>query len=247
MSARTYGWLQFAVTVAGIVTVALCSPANMHAQTVISVRAGLLNYTEGCVLLDGKHIESGRTRWIHLVPAQRLRTESGHAEIMLGPEIFLRLGFWSEAEMVSTDLAAPQVRLRVGSALIDANGLTDQSPVSVLLGNVEVRLVKKGLYRVEMPLQGPQAVTVWDGEALVVAGSRKKTIPERHEVKLGENPKNLVPRRVEHAKKDALDDWNRDRASTIADLNGELLRKQVEADRQEKDSRLSNKWGIWGR
>lgn len=243
MPARTHGWLQVAATV----TVALCLRADMHAQTVISVRAGLLNYTEGCVLLDGKHLESRRTRLIHLVPGQQLRTESGHAEIMLGPEIFLRLGLWSEAEMVSTDLAAPQVRLRGGSALIDANGLTDQNPVSVLVGNVEVRLVKKGLYRVDMPLQGPQAVTVWDGEALVVAERRKKTIPERHELKLDEDPKNLVARRVEHANKDALDAWNHERASTIADLNGELLRKQVEADRQEKEFRLSNKWGIWGR
>jgi len=242
MPVRAHGWLQVAATV----IVVLCLAAAGRAQTVISVRAGLLNYTEGCVLLDGEHLESRRTRLIHLVPGQQLQTESGLAEIMLGPEIFLRLGFWSEAEMVSTDLAAPQIRLRGGSALIDANGLTDQSPVSVLIENVEVRLVKKGLYRVDMPWEGPQVVTVWDGQALVVGENRKKAIPEGHAAKLGENPKNLVARRIEPARKDALDDWSRERASTIANLNGELLRKQIEQDRQEKDLRLSNKWGIWG-
>jgi hypothetical protein len=242
MPARTYGWLRVAATVAAL----CCFPAGLTAQTVISARAGLLNYTEGCVLLDGKYLESKRSRLIHLAPGQHLRTGDGHAEIMLGPEVFLRLGFESEAEMVSTDLETPQVRLRGGSALIDANGLADQSPVSVLVGSAEVRLVKKGLYRFDMPLQGPQAVTVWDGRALVVTENHEKTIPEKHGVELGENPKNLVARRVEHEKKDALDNWNHERASAIAELNGELLRKQVEEDRHDKDFRLSNKWGMWG-
>jgi hypothetical protein len=241
MPARTHGWLRFAAAV----TVALYLPADVQAQTVISVRAGLLNDADGCVLLDGKHIEPNRVRLTHLIPGQLLQTESGFAEVMLGPEIFLRLGFWSEAEMISTDLAAPQVRLRTGSAVIDANGLTDQSPVSVLAGNVELRLVKKGLYRVDLPREGPQAVTVWDGQALVVAENGNKTIPQRHEVEFGANPKNLVARRIGNARKDALDNWSRERASAIAELNGELLRKQVEQDRQEKEPRLTNKWGIW--
>jgi hypothetical protein len=242
MSARTTGWFQVAATV----TAMLCFRSDLPAQTIISARAGLLNHTQGCVLLDGKHLEAGRPRLIHLVPGQHLRTEDGHAEIMLGPEIFLRLGFESEAEMVSTDLAAPQVRLRGGSALIDANGLTDRNPVSVLVGDSELRLVKKGLYRVDAPRNGPQKVTVWDGRAIVLAEKSKKTIAENHTVELGENPKNLAARRVGQTKRDALDQWNRERASAIADLNGELLRKQVEADRQEKEMRLSNKLGIWG-
>jgi hypothetical protein len=242
MPARTTGWFQVAATV----TAVLCWRPGLPAQTIISARAGLLNYTQGCVLLDGKHLEAGRPRLIHLVPGQRLRTEDGHAEIMLGPEIFLRLGFESEAEMVSTDLAAPQVRLRGGSALIDANGLTGKNPVAVLVGDNELRLVKKGLYRVDAPKEGPRRITVWDGRAIVMAENRKKTIAENHAAELGENPRNLVARRVEQAKKDALDDWNRERASAIADLNGELLRKQVEADRQEKEFRLSNRVGIWG-
>ena len=242
MPARTYGWLQVAA-----VTAALCLPANLPAQTIISARAGLLHYTDGCVLLDGKHLEFKRSRLIHIVPGQRLRTGDGYAEIMLGPEIFLRLGFESEAEMVSTDLAAPQVRLRGGSALIDANGLTDQSPVAILAGNVEVRLVRKGLYRVDMPAAGPQALTVRSGRAIVVAENRKKTIPDNHEVELGENPKQFEARRIAPRREDALDGWSRERAAAIAELNGELLRKQFEEDRKEKDFRLSDKWGIWGR
>jgi hypothetical protein len=241
MPARIHGWLRLAATV----TLLLGAMAGARAQTVISVRAGLLSHARGCVLVDGKHLEPNCVRLLHLVPGQLLQTESGMAEVMLGPEIFLRLGFWSEAEMISTDLAAPQLRLRRGSAVIDANGLTDQSPVSVLVGGYELRLVKKGLYRVDIPLEGPRAFTVWNGQALVVAENGKKAIPERHGVELGENPKGLVARRLEPARKDALDNWNHDRASEIAELNGELLRKQVEQDRQEKEFRLSNKWGIW--
>ena len=212
------------------VAVLLCWPAAAAAQTVISARAGLLNYTDGCVLLDGKHIEFERSRLIHLLPGQPLRTENGNAEVMLGPEVFLRLGFESEGEMASTDLGAPQVRLRNGSALIDANGLAKESPVSVLVGDIEVRLVKKGLYRLDMPPEGPHTLTVWDGQAVIVAGNRKRTISEKHDVELGESLKDLSARRVEHRKDDALDRWSSERASTIARLNGEMLRKVVEEE-----------------
>ncbi len=241
MPARTHALLRLAATV----TVAFCLRGEVRAQTIISVRAGLLNHTEGCVLLDGKHIEAKLSRLKHLVPGQHLQTEDGHAEIMLGPEIFMRLGFESEAEMVSTDLASPQVRLGAGSAVIDANGLTDQNPVSVLVGNVELRLVKKGLYRVDMPSEGQPIFAVRNGQAIVVKENQKKAIPEKHLVELGGNARNLVARRIEDSRKDALDDWNHERASTIADLNGELLRKLLDQDRQDKDFRLSNKWGAW--
>jgi hypothetical protein len=243
MPAQTYRCLQ----VAAVVAAALYSPAQLLAQTVISARAGLLNFTQGCVLLDGKHIEFSRSRVVHLVPGQRLRTEDGHAEIMLGPQVFLRLGFESEAEMVSTDLAEPQVRLWGGSAMIDADGLTNDGPVTVLAGKAEVRLVKKGLYRVDLPAEGPHGVTVRNGRAVVVIENHKRTIPERHELEIGEEAGQLETRRIGARKEDALDGWNHERASAIAELNGELLRKQLEEDRQEKDMRLWDKLGIWGR
>lgn len=241
MPSRTYGWLPVAA-----VTALLCWPPSSAAQTVISARAGLLNYTDGCVLLEGKHIEFKQSRVIHLLPKQQLRTENGNAEVMLGPAIFLRLGFESEAEMVSTDLTAPQVRLRSGSALIDANGLSSQSPVSVLVDGIELRLVKKGLYRVDMPPQGPHTVSVLDGEAVLVAGSRKSTVVERHEVELSDGLKNLSARKAERPNNDPLDQWSSERASAIAQLNGELLRKVVEEDRNEKGFRWPG-WGLWRR
>jgi hypothetical protein len=185
------------------------------------------------VLLDEKHIEPGRLRLTHLIPGQRLRTEDGYAEVMLGPEVFLRLGFGSELEMVSTDLEAPQVLLLNGSALIDANGLTARKPVSVLVADSEVRLVRKGLYRVNIPNQGPETATVWDGRAVVIAGSGEKTLFERHTVELAADGKSLAPRRVERSQNDPLDDWSSERATAIAHINGEMLRRQVDDDRDK--------------
>jgi hypothetical protein len=230
MPARTHGWLPLAA----VVTASLCWPADAPSQTVISARAGLLNHISGCVLLDGKHLEPGRLRLTHLLSGQSLRTTDGHAEVMLGPEVFLRLGFESELEMVSTDLAAPQVRLLSGSALIDANGLTAREPVSILIGHNEVRLVRKGLYRLDIPSDGPEAVTVWNGRAVAVVGSREKTIEDRHTVELGENVKSLIARRVERPRNDALDDWSSERAAAIAKVNGEMLRKQIDEDHNDK-------------
>ncbi|MEX2299579.1 MAG: hypothetical protein WD733_01510 [Bryobacterales bacterium] len=231
MPARTHGWLPRAA----VVIAAFCWPAGSTPQTVISAQAGLLNHISGCVLLDGKHIERGRVRFTHLLPGQRLRAEDGHAEVMLGPEVFLRLGFESELEMVSTDLAAPQVRLLTGSALIDANGLTAREPVSVLVGRSEVRLVRKGLYRLDIPREGPEALTVWNGRAVVVAESREKIIADKHAIELGGNVKSLAPRRVERSTSDALDDWSSQRATAIAHVNGEMLRKQLKEDHNDKN------------
>ena len=77
--------------------------------------------------------------------------------------------------------------------------------------------------------------------------ARPKTIPEKHELEIGEEAGQLETRRMGARKEDALDGWNHERASAIAELNGELLRKQLEEDRQEKDMRLWDKLGIWGR
>jgi hypothetical protein len=241
MSARTHGRWAVAAAAAALL---YCVAA--FAQTIISVRAGLLNDTAGCVLLEGKHIEYQPTHVIHLRPHQQLRTEDGHAEVLLGPEIFLRMGFESKIEMVSTDLTAPQVRLLSGSALIDANGLTDQCPVSVMVGRTEIRLVKKGLYRIEAPESGPAVLMVWNGQAIVVGADRKKAIPERHAVELAENLQSFVVRRAERSKEDPLDTWSRERSSEIAQVNGELLRKQAEEDERSDRFRLPTDWGILG-
>jgi hypothetical protein len=230
MSARTHRWLP----PASAVIASLLWPALSPAQIVISARAGLLNHASGCVLVDGKHIESSRLRVTHLMPGQRLRTEDGHAEVMLGPEVFFRLGFAAELEMVSTDLESPRVRLLGGSALIDANGLTAREPVSILVGDSEVRLVRKGLYRLDIPKQGPEVLTVWDGRAVVVRDSREEMIQDGSAVELGGTIKSLTPRRVERSGNDALDDWSRERAEAIAHINGEMLRKQLEEDKHEK-------------
>lgn len=242
MSAQTHGRLAVAAAALAL----LLTPAGTPAQIIISVRAGLLNYTDGCVLLEGKHIEYEPTHVVHLLPKQQLRTGDGYAEVLLGPEIFLRIGFESQIEMVSTDLTSPQVRLVKGLALIDANGLTDQGPLSVLVNDNEVRLVKKGLYRIELPKNGPGSLMVWDGQAIVVGTDRKKAIPERHQVELAGNIKDLAARRAERSKDDPLDMWSRERASTIAEVNGEMLRKQAEEDRRDERLRLPTDWGILG-
>jgi hypothetical protein len=45
-----------------------------------------------------------------------------------------------------------------------------------------------------------------------------------------------------------LDRWSSQRASTIAEVNGEMLRKLVEEDRHNKNfPPPPNGWGLWGR
>ena len=58
----------------------LCAP-TMWAQQMISIRSGLIHYTEGSVTVDGKQVENKNSEFSSLLTNQELRTGEGRAEL----------------------------------------------------------------------------------------------------------------------------------------------------------------------
>src|SRR5271163_385462 len=93
---------------------ALFCAATLWAQQMISVRSGLVHYTEGSVTVDGKQVENKNSEFSSLLANQELRTGEGRAELLLTPGAFLRVSENSTVRMVSTDLSNTQVEVLDG-------------------------------------------------------------------------------------------------------------------------------------
>jgi uncharacterized membrane protein YgcG len=120
-------------------------------QFVISTKAGLVNYVQGTASV--KATQSVATG----VPIKT--GPEGFAEILLNPGSFLRLGQNSEAILDSTELTNISLRVLAGTAVIEAGGFTKETPLKVRAGDLNVRIIKDGIYVVE-----PGQIKVADGQ-----------------------------------------------------------------------------------
>ena len=65
---------------------------NVLAQSVISAQSGMINYTEGQVLLNDQDIQVTSTRFPQVRVQDVLSTKEGRVEVLLNPGSFLRIG-----------------------------------------------------------------------------------------------------------------------------------------------------------
>src|SRR5579884_808545 len=66
--------------------------ATSFAQSVVSARSGVIHFSEGSVFLDGQPVEQKFGRFAEMKAGSELRTDWGHAEVLLTPGMFLRIG-----------------------------------------------------------------------------------------------------------------------------------------------------------
>jgi hypothetical protein len=147
---------------------------------------------------------------------------------MVGPEAFLRLGAFSEVEMISADLNTPRLKLLAGSVIVDVNGIDRESTISVQAGEGELQVFKKGLYRVDLLRDRPARFQVLDGEAAVLTAGSKLALLEREQIALASGSASPAKERMTRSEGDYLEQWSKDRARDIAEVNGVLLRQQLE-------------------
>src|ERR1700722_13387550 len=98
--------------------VALTLP--VYPQSVISTHSGLIHFFEGAVYLGDARLESHPGKFSSVPQGGQLRTEDGRAEVLLTPDVFLRLGQHTAIRMVANDLADTQVELLSGSAIVES-------------------------------------------------------------------------------------------------------------------------------
>jgi FecR protein len=137
---------------------------HLAGQSVISARAGLINYSEGLVFRDGQPVARKVGAYQRLGNGSTLMTQSGRAEVLLTPNTYLRIGENSSIRMVSDSLAEPSVEMLAGSASLDSEGASQSSVVKLTFSDATIRFLKPGRYRIDAD---PPQLRVFEGEAEV--------------------------------------------------------------------------------
>jgi hypothetical protein len=167
---------QLALVVIATAALAVADTANMPPP-------GTLNYVEGQVYAHGQAQTPKSVGSTYLNPNQVLDTRNGHAELLLTPGVYLRLGHDSAVKMISPDLAQTEVRLTRGSGIVEVDELFKENDISVLLDGTRTRLEKVGLYDFNA---NPASVKVLDGKAVTYEGDQDIALKKGREVLLAQ-------------------------------------------------------------
>jgi hypothetical protein len=181
---------------------------------------GAVNYVEGSASLDGKALSRRDVGRATMEPGEVLSTETGKAEVLLTPGVFLRLDDNSAVKMISPDLTRTQMEVEKGRAAVEVDQIYRQNDLEIADGGVLTRLVKPGFY--EFIASQPTA-QVFVGEAVVNEGDGKyKEIKDHHELALVANTKE---KSVSFDSRDAQDqfyNWSSLRSQYLAEGNNQI-------------------------
>jgi hypothetical protein len=189
-----------------------CLPAS--AQMVVSAKSGVVNFTEGSVLLDGKTIESSITKYTDIKENSVLRTEEGRAEVLLTPGTILRMGENGDLKMISNRLIDTRVELQRGSAVVETVQTAKDNNVTVVVNNGAASLAKAGIYRFDA---APARLEVFHGEAMVDVNGQ--TIPVSSGRMLMLDGSSAAVQKFNPDDTDALDHWSKQRGQLLAMAN----------------------------
>ena len=159
----------------------LCVPAWSANPDNRSAVPGTLDYVEGQASIGNQTLDSKAVGSTELKAGQVLETETGKAEILLTPGVFLRLGDNSSATMIAPDLTNTQVALAHGEAMVEVDDIHPENNIRISQPGGVTRLLKTGLYEFDA---AHNQVRVFDGKAMVTTGDRNVTVKGSHELAL---------------------------------------------------------------
>jgi hypothetical protein len=102
-----------------IVFILFVMAGGAQAQYVVSAKAGVIQFAAGDVFLEDKLMRLSKEDYAQMENGQSLRTKGGFAEMLLGPDVYLRLGMNGQLKMYRNRLNDIQLALDQGSALIE--------------------------------------------------------------------------------------------------------------------------------
>jgi hypothetical protein len=182
-----------------------------YAQSVISVRSGVLNYSEGAVFIDNKPIERRFGTFTTLKEGSDLLTQDGRAELLLTPNAYLRIGQDSAVRMISASLTDTRVELLSGSAIFDSANAPAGAPITLIVKGAEVRVEKPSRLRIDAE---PPQLRVYDGIGVVRRGGGGKETQVDADQRLFLADSSVVQRMTDGSD-DLLDIWNQQRNRLI--------------------------------
>jgi FecR protein len=193
------------------------------ALAAVPARPGTLNYVEGKVLVDDEVIAASSIGSAELQAGSVLRTESGKAEVLLTPGVFLRLGRDSQVRMLSAGLIDTRVAVDRGVALLDASEVHKENNIRIVGQNLITDVEKKGLYRFDAERS---SVAVLDGKVEVRQGDDKVELKKSKEVVAGDAPLKAEKFDVDDAKEsDELYQWSKLRSKYLSEASAVTARR----------------------
>jgi hypothetical protein len=190
-------------------------------QSFRNPQIGAVNYVEGDVSINGRALPPKAVGSVELLKGQSLVTQSGKAELLLTPGVFLRVDDNSSVTMLSPSLAPTEVEVTKGRAMVEVNYIQKENDVRVSEDGASVKLLKKGLYDFDAD---EHQVRVFKGKAQVYWGGRKIGLLQRNELALNAdlNPK---PKGFNVSKAESNDDfysWSKLRSGYVLEADAEL-------------------------
>jgi ferric-dicitrate binding protein FerR (iron transport regulator) len=186
----------------------------------ISAKAGGVNAVVGRVMVERKDQASQLvTNRDDLATGDTVTTGfSSHAEILLNPGTYLRVGEDSEFQFVDDSLENLRIKLIRGSVVVEVTGVDDMDMnINIETEQAKFTLMRSGVYRVDAQP---------DLAAMAVKKGRARFGPDRDQVVKGGNRVVFRKGYMERAKlakdQDELDGWSRQRAVMLARANDRL-------------------------
>jgi len=198
-----------------LVLVSVSIPAAWG-QSVLSAKSGTIHHVDGKASISGYDLKPTKTgEFPALEENQILNTEDAHAEVLLTPGVFLRLGEQSQLKMVSNKLTDTRVQLLAGSALVEVGEILPGNQIAVQVGDYRATLGKAGLYRFDSM---PDRVRVFEGKVELASASEQfatMTVKAGRELVAG----NAQTVKFDRKKADELYAWSAQRSALVARAN----------------------------
>ncbi|HSZ00658.1 MAG TPA: hypothetical protein VK788_14260 [Terriglobales bacterium] len=188
----------------------LAHPAD--GQSVISTHSGIIHFFEGAVYLDDQPLESHPGKFSSVPEGAELRTAEGRAEVLLTPDVFVRIGQRTTIRMVANKLSDTRVELLAGSAVVDSAEPGSGTSVTLIYRNWNVRFFERGVYRID---SDPPRLWVLQGTAEVSAVANQGALLVKQGMYVPFAPV-LVPERSIDEPRDAFSTWAEGRQQSIS-------------------------------
>jgi len=211
----------------------LACTAVCLAQDVISARSGLIHYTEGTVLLEGKQVTRKAAEFPSMKAGQELRTKQGRVEVLLTPSVILRMAENSSFRLGKNDLMDTKLEMLTGSAILEVGEVQKGQSLTMALASSSIDFDKKGLFRLDAE---PARIRVYDGSAMVASGKDNLTLKEGKQATLGSAM--VVPTKFDKEDRDTFYRWAQRRSGYLAVAN-------IAAAKRAHDGSMSFTSGSW--
>ncbi len=166
------------------------------------------------------------------------------AEILLNPGSYLRVGEQSEVMLIDNSLDKLLVRLKRGSAIIEATGGDNtELRIGLITNKARLLIVRRGIYRINAQPDATELlvrkgrVLIGDLPGQIVKSGKKLTFT-------GGEP---LAAKLSKADQDEFDNWSRERGKTLARANERLTARLFNSYVGENSfwNWAANSWGIW--